>query len=703
MKKALFNHMSFLMHLGLAKRREAVAKASKLFLLVLVASILSSCVTDSPSITDGRVVEQGGAASESKGLAGKSAPLSQSQTGSPQTGSPQIGSQYPGSKSQTGEEKKDLPGHSEKQVKTRSPEVVTNVPVTNSSSKAEAEKKTEARPLDSGASKIVSGSAVSSEKGANAEKQQDREKGVITNSADSALSAQSIVKEPPSSNATVASIAKAQTSPLSVKEAAATADVVVPDQEKTVKESLTSSAPLVVVEEPLPQVEQSTKGAQGAGITQENATLAAEAITLPADNLPLEDALAKRVETPEVSDAEAATDLTLKAEPMSSGVLQQDLGNSVQEAESGGNEKETPQTVSGSVTEDIPQTAKGISKVEHESRQIRGNVSIDFGTRMPGVELSQASDRYTFNLLVDKLISVRGSIVRKPRLVSRYLGREKQREELSFNLGFVDIASKGSKKIASWTGSVEIGKDGLYSLGGGAGGDYSKTLRIVLEKGMPMVVGSLQFGGSIKGRAADRKGAIGAMMRTYTRVIGGRKVSIQSRKVDPLAFNDLVLAAGPVASIPLARVSGNLDYDYDTGNWLTEGIQLRYLQNSQEQRDVVTGSIKWEEDPERAVNGKGRYEFNLRWNEARFAGTEGEEAFFAPASDEEAFFAVDPRIPRISGNVSYVDTLRQIEGGDPIVLSSQLNYRLEASGLRDDQIISFLKIWLLITGPMNDD
>ena len=74
-------------------------------------------------------------------------------------------------------------------------------------------------------------------------------------------------------------------------------------------------------------------------------------------------------------------------------------------------------------------------------------------------------------------------------------------------------------------------------------------------------------------------------------------------------------AKGPAEIYPHTFVNGRLDYDYETGNWLTDGIRFKYQLNGQDVEDVVTGSIKWVEDPQRASNGKGQYEFNLRFNE----------------------------------------------------------------------------------------
>lgn len=76
-----------------------------------------------------------------------------------------------------------------------------------------------------------------------------------------------------------------------------------------------------------------------------------------------------------------------------------------------------------------------------------------------------------------------------------------------------------------------------------------------------------------------------------------------------------MLAKGPAEIYPRTMVNGRLDYDYETGNWFTDGIKPCTTLDGAEMEDIVTGSIKWIEDPNRASNGKGCYEFNLRFNE----------------------------------------------------------------------------------------
>ena len=63
------------------------------------------------------------------------------------------------------------------------------------------------------------------------------------------------------------------------------------------------------------------------------------------------------------------------------------------------------------------------------------------------------------------------------------------------------------------------------------------------------------------------------------------------------------------------------------------GIRFAYNINGQDYEDLITGSIKWVEDPNRESNGKGFYEFNLRWNEEKNKSAKDESAAFENLSD----------------------------------------------------------------------
>ena len=115
---------------------------------------------------------------------------------------------------------------------------------------------------------------------------------------------------------------------------------------------------------------------------------------------------------------------------------------------------------------------------------------------------------------------------------------------------------------------------------------------------------------------------------------------------------------------------------------------------------MVTGTIKWIEDPDRATNGKGHYDFNLRFNEEKNKTASSESAAFANMSQEDAFFAVDNSIPCLTGKVEYVDTF--ISGGTTPSMSKVV-YHLDANKLNKQQIVNFYKLWMVCVGPTNDE
>ncbi|MGV3659945.1 MAG: hypothetical protein ACO1TE_07165, partial [Prosthecobacter sp.] len=75
---------------------------------------------------------------------------------------------------------------------------------------------------------------------------------------------------------------------------------------------------------------------------------------------------------------------------------------------------------------------------------------------------------------------------------------------------------------------------------------------------------------------------------------------------------------------------------------------------------------------------------------------------FKSANDEEAFFAVDNSIPSLTGTIAYVDTMAKV-GGEDSVSASKITYQLDANQLTKQQIMNFIKLWLIGIGPTNDE
>lgn len=351
-----------------------------------------------------------------------------------------------------------------------------------------------------------------------------------------------------------------------------------------------------------------------------------------------------------------------------------------------------------------------------ESGFVSGTMDIDFGTRrnldttgklVAGSPAEGAKDTYKMALNVAKTTEYSGSISRYPRLESKILGREIQAAQLVFDVNLAVRNPKNleqKKNVGKWVGSTTIDKEGVYDFGGTT--SNASQLRMAIDAVGKATAFSGLFSGKVYGKVSEEKGLLDRKLTEYTRLVKGKKVTIKVKKSDPLKFSNLQLGEGPAQIYPRTIVNGNLDYDYDTGNWLTNGIVFKYTVNGVEKTDTITGSIKWVEDPSRASNGKGQYEFNLRFNEDTSKPASDESAAFAgdASQSEDAFFEVDNSVPGITGTISYVDTL---EGGgddeEPTVLASKVTYALDANKLTKAQAVNLFKLLMVITGPMNDE
>jgi hypothetical protein len=336
---------------------------------------------------------------------------------------------------------------------------------------------------------------------------------------------------------------------------------------------------------------------------------------------------------------------------------------------------------------------------------IAGTMNIEFKTRTnldttgdlkEGSAALGAQDRYDFNLNVARTTEFAGDILRQPKLFSSVLGRTKQNAKMAYNVGISVLNPKDLKQkkaVGKWVGEVAVDPNtGAYNLGGG-----DSPLRIAIDAVGRAPAFTDRFGGRLLGKA-EKKESLGSY--TYRRLIGNKTVEVVVKKSDPMRFDNIELAKGPAEVYPHTFVTGRLDYDYETGNWLTDGIHFKYNMDGRDVEDVVTGTIKWVEDPDRATNGKGRYEFNLRFNEDKNKPAASESSAFEKMSDEDAFFAVDNSIPTLTGKIEYVDTF--ISGGTT-PSSSKIIYHLNANKLNKQQVVNFFKLWMVCVGPTNDE
>jgi hypothetical protein len=343
-----------------------------------------------------------------------------------------------------------------------------------------------------------------------------------------------------------------------------------------------------------------------------------------------------------------------------------------------------------------PATAQQDSTLTEEG-VIAGTMQIDYNTRTqvdtsgdlkPDSPALGAQDQYAFTLTVAKTTQFSGKIMRQPNLYSKLIGRRKQDALLTFSVDlslFNPNDLKQKKTVGKWVGTVPIDTaTGAYDLAGGAA--KQSALRMSVDATGKAGGFVDNFAGRLIGKAEKKDNLA---QYTYKRVIGDKTVEHVVKKVDPMRFEGILLAKGPVETYPQTTVNGRLDYDYETGNWFTDGIRFHYALNGAEHDDIVTGTIKWIEDPDRKTNGKGFYEFNLRYNEEKNKPAASESAAFAKMSDEEAFFAVDNSVPGLNGRVTYVDTMLP---GKDVPSSSKITYALNANKLSKQQVMNFFKL-----------
>lgn len=342
-----------------------------------------------------------------------------------------------------------------------------------------------------------------------------------------------------------------------------------------------------------------------------------------------------------------------------------------------------------------------------EDGVITGTMTIDFDTRVKmdssgdlkeGSPAIGAKDKYSVQLSVAKTTEFAGEITRQPNLYTKTLARKKQEAQLFYKVDLAVLNPKDLKQkrtVGRWVGTVPIDAQGAYDLSGGGKSESALRINIDAVGKAPAFVDA--FGGKLVGKA-EKKESLAAT--TYKRLIGNKTVEVVVKKSDPMRFENLALAKGPAEVYPRSIVNGRLDYDYETGNYFADNIRFKYNLDGTDFEDVVTGTIKWVEDPDRATNGKGYYDFNIRFNEDKNKSASGESAAFEKMSGEDAFFAVDNSVPCLTGRISYVDV---IPTGSEAPTSSKVTYSLNANKLTKQQVMNFLKLWLVAIGPTNDE
>jgi len=332
-------------------------------------------------------------------------------------------------------------------------------------------------------------------------------------------------------------------------------------------------------------------------------------------------------------------------------------------------------------------------------KAIHGTMDIDFASRKSadaqGKPNPGTKDTYTMALTVAGTTEFNGKIIRLPNLTKWGGYKTLQESGLGFevNVSVLNPANPAQKKtVGVLVGNVALSPEGKY--------DPSGVRMAINQVGRARAFES-KSRGAYYGKSCTHATA-GDKVFSFARDIGGKTVKIESKGNDPLRFEALVLPAGPAEAYGETTVNGDLVYDYDTGNYYTNGIAMNYMWDGKAVTDKITGSIKFAEDPQRESNGKSRYEFNLRWNEDANRPKSTESDAFKKLSDEDAFFAVDNSVPSLSGMIEYTDSFVG-SGEKKTPGSSKLVFNLDAYQLTKQQILALHKLLLFIVGPFNDE
>lgn len=356
------------------------------------------------------------------------------------------------------------------------------------------------------------------------------------------------------------------------------------------------------------------------------------------------------------------------------------------------------------------QQSQALKEIPADKAKLTGAMTVDYNSRSArstsGTDLYEISD-----LAVADLMILKGSVQRTPGKSLVY--------SVKFDVVNPSNPSQIAREVAILRGDLQIDNNGRYIPDAG-------RLRIDVVKGNQT---TSAFGGSIQGRNVSRWWEVGEQFRKaqkeatkiYSRVVDGKTVSIQVKNPDPLRFERTQLAAGPFSFLPETRVSGNLDYDYELGNWLTDanGVSFSYAVADRSFTDRVSGSIRFVEEngtfSDKAGKKKpytGYYEYNLRWNEQP-ANTD--QSFFdagAAQAQSDAFFSsADQSKPGLYGRVYYNDSedacrrVKGEDGKDKCVgpTRSEVTWDLKAEKLTYAQFANWVKLEQLILGPLTDE
>jgi hypothetical protein len=332
---------------------------------------------------------------------------------------------------------------------------------------------------------------------------------------------------------------------------------------------------------------------------------------------------------------------------------------------------------------------------------INGKLDIQYNTKQQANDDGSfplgVRDQFKMDIVAVSTLVWRGSVEYQPGIYGTSLGLEKQPGVVTYS---VDVGVRNpadpsqEKMIGRLVGGVQIDRKGMY--------DFEKgTVRI----GIDPAGKAAGFESAFRGRAAGKPPKTGSLLEqaknqaiTLRKQAQGKTIALIVTNFDRMAFQNLVLAAGPVKTYPETQVNGEMLYDYERSAWYFHNVTLTFQMNGKEVVDTLSGNIKWEESPQRKSNGEGKYTFDIRVNEPA-APAPNESQVFSAQDDEAAFFTVDNTLAGLTGTAKYKDTLRDEE-----TISSAVTIALTSNKLSKQETVALFKlIWLVSIVPINSD
>ena len=327
---------------------------------------------------------------------------------------------------------------------------------------------------------------------------------------------------------------------------------------------------------------------------------------------------------------------------------------------------------------------------------IKGDMNIQFNTRgntdASGKQIREGvTDKYTLAINVANSVQFHGTIEYTP-YIGKIVGSSRDAKlDYSIECDVVNPKNPAQKRnVGRLFGTVPVDKNNAYRFGDG-------NLKVVV-----FPVGTAKgFESTFKGIAAGKPPASseGFMSKlkkealSITKSVNGKSVAISVTKYDKMEFQSHLIAAGPVQIYPEVQVNGSMIYDYGRTAWYFDNVTVSYNLDGHQYQDKLSGNIRWVESPNRAANGEGEYQFDVRLNEP----AQTEASVFSGPADESAFFATDDSLTSLTGVMKYKDTLN----GDS-VSASVVTVDLTGNKLTKQQAMYLTKLLFLSSvGPLN--